>query len=85
MTRQEAIERINARQNAANIFTNIGEEEIKKEMGVEIRYSVSWSPRDGEATFTRVFDDAADRDRLAASVAITAKSVRQWQYEIIPA
>ena len=32
MTRQEAIERINARQNAMNIFTNIGEEEIRQEM-----------------------------------------------------
>lgn len=32
MTRTEAIERINARQNAANLFTNIGEEEIKKEI-----------------------------------------------------
>lgn len=35
MTRTEAIERINARQNAANLFTNIGEAEIEAEMKKE--------------------------------------------------
>lgn len=32
ITRQEAIERINKRQNEANVFTNISEEDIAKEM-----------------------------------------------------
>lgn len=98
MTRQEAIERINARQNAANIFTNIGEEEIKKEFDSEgittiifdgklfeiyTAYYVSWSPRDGEATYSNSFDTAEQRDKFASDVAHIAKSgrVHTWDKE----
>lgn len=43
MTRAEAIERINARQNAMNLFTNIGEDEIQQEMnGATLRDVRNW-------------------------------------------
>lgn len=32
-------------------------------------YYVSWSPKRGEATYTRVFDSAAERDKFAHDIA----------------
>lgn len=42
-------------------------------------YYVSWSPRIGEATYTRSFDTAEERDKFATW--IDAKSVQTWESE----
>ena len=44
-------------------------------------YYMSWSPKSGEATYSRSFDTSAERDRFAASVSSIAKSVHTWNKE----
>ena len=40
-------------------------------------YVISWSPRSGEATYTRMFETASERDSFAAG--IDAKSIHTWE------
>ena len=42
-------------------------------------YYVSWSPAAGEATYTRCFTSAAERDRFAAR--LCCKNVQTWNRE----
>jgi len=44
-------------------------------------YYMSWSPKSGEATYSRSFSTAAERDKFADSIACIAKSVHKWDRE----
>ena len=41
-----------------------------------MRYYVSWSPKSGEATYSRCFSDKDERDKFANG--LYAKSVHIW-------
>jgi len=41
-------------------------------------YYVSWSPKSGEATYSRCFDSAEERDHFADGIRTIAKSVSTW-------
>lgn len=43
-------------------------------------YYVSWSPAAGEATYTRSFTSAAERDRFAAGLG--CRNVQTWAREV---
>lgn len=42
-------------------------------------YSLSWSPKSGEATYTRTFDSKEARDSFRARIAYYAKSISMWE------
>lgn len=42
-------------------------------------YSLSWSPKSGEATYTRTFHSKEARDSFRARVAYDAKSISTWE------
>ena len=46
-------------------------------------YYVSWSLKTGEATYSRSFSTAAERDSFAASMATISKSVHTWENEYV--
>jgi hypothetical protein len=46
-------------------------------------YYVSWSLKTGEATYSRSFDTAAERDSFAASMKPISKSVHTWDRECV--
>lgn len=41
-----------------------------------MKYYVSWSPMNGEATYTRCFENEEIRDRFAKG--LSAKSIHTW-------
>lgn len=41
-------------------------------------YYVAWSPRGGEATYTRCYTSRGERDNMAASIASISKTVNTW-------
>ena len=43
-----------------------------------IYYYVAWSPRSGEATYTRCYTSREERDSMAASIASISKTVNTW-------
>ncbi len=42
-------------------------------------YSLSWSPKNGESTYTRTFDSKEARDSFRARIASAANSVSSWE------
>lgn len=42
-------------------------------------YSLSWSPKNGEATYTRTFASKDARDSFSARIASAANSVSSWE------
>lgn len=42
-------------------------------------YKLSWSPKSGEATYTRSFDSDEERASFRARIAYDAKSVYMWE------
>ena len=42
-------------------------------------YCLSWSPKSGEATYTRMFDSKDARDSFSARIASAANSVSSWE------
>ena len=41
-------------------------------------YYVAWSPRSGEASYTRCYASRDERDNMAASIASISKTVNTW-------
>jgi len=50
---------------------------MKEERTMTIYY-VAWSPRSGEATYTRCYTSREERDNMAASIASISKTVNTW-------
>ena len=46
-------------------------------------YYVSWSLKTGEATYSRSFSTAAERDKFSASMKSISTSVHTWEKECV--
>lgn len=46
-------------------------------------YYLAWSPKSGESTFTNCFDHLEQRERFKKLLGNTAKSIREWENEVI--
>lgn len=44
-----------------------------------MRYYISWSPKSGECTFTRVFFSEIERETFKRRINGTYKSVFEWE------
>lgn len=44
-----------------------------------IIYCLAWSPKKGEATFTRTFDSEEEREAFRKRIAYEAKTIRTWE------
>lgn len=54
---------------------------MTREYETYISYMVSWSPKTGEATYTRGFDTQDERDAFVGRISSIAKCVHTWDKE----